>query len=82
MQVGAAISMMYITGQPIVFVGAGQTYSDVKNLNVQCFWVCTRGCLSSGYQLSSHNKGIVRLQSLNNYKLERIVLSYQQAELC
>ena len=34
-QVGAAISMTYITGQPIVFVGTGQTYSDLKNLNVQ-----------------------------------------------
>ena len=35
LQVGAAISMTYITGQPIVFVGTGQTYSDLKNLNVQ-----------------------------------------------
>ena len=35
MQVGAAISMTYVTGQPIVFVGTGQTYSDLKNLNVQ-----------------------------------------------
>ena len=34
-QVGAAISMTYVTGQPIVFVGTGQTYSDLKNLNVQ-----------------------------------------------
>lgn len=33
-QVGAAISMTYITGQPIVFVGTGQTYMDLKNLNV------------------------------------------------
>ena len=24
-----------MTGQPIVFVGTGQTYSDLKNLNVQ-----------------------------------------------
>lgn len=32
-QVGAAISMTYITGQPIVFVGTGQTYSDLKSLN-------------------------------------------------
>ncbi|KAK0411025.1 hypothetical protein QR680_005438 [Steinernema hermaphroditum] len=33
-KVGAAISMTYITGQPIVFVGTGQTYSDLRNLNV------------------------------------------------
>ncbi len=32
-KVGAAISMTYITGQPIVFVGTGQTYSDLKSLN-------------------------------------------------
>lgn len=34
-KVGAAISMTYITGQPIVFVGTGQTYSDLKKLNVK-----------------------------------------------
>ena len=34
LQVGAAISMTYITGQPIVFVGTGQTYRELKNLNV------------------------------------------------
>uniref|UniRef100_A0A1I8A4P7 SRP54 domain-containing protein n=1 Tax=Steinernema glaseri TaxID=37863 RepID=A0A1I8A4P7_9BILA len=33
-KVGAAVSMAYITGQPIVFVGTGQTYNDLKNLNV------------------------------------------------
>uniref|UniRef100_A0A158R3W3 SRP54 domain-containing protein n=1 Tax=Syphacia muris TaxID=451379 RepID=A0A158R3W3_9BILA len=33
-KVGAAVSMTYITGQPIVFVGTGQTYKDLKNLNV------------------------------------------------
>ncbi|CAI4228743.1 unnamed protein product [Auanema sp. JU1783] len=32
-KVGAAVSMTYITGQPIVFVGCGQTYSDLRNLN-------------------------------------------------
>ncbi|CAG9538344.1 unnamed protein product [Cercopithifilaria johnstoni] len=32
-KVGAAISMTYITGQPIVFVGTGQTYKDLKSLN-------------------------------------------------
>lgn len=34
-QVGAAISMTYITGQPIVFVGTGQTYTDLKSLNAK-----------------------------------------------
>ncbi|ESO03981.1 hypothetical protein HELRODRAFT_79619 [Helobdella robusta] len=34
-KVGAAISMTYITGQPIVFVGTGQTYCDLKNLNAR-----------------------------------------------
>ena len=32
-QVGSAISMTYITGQPIVFVGTGQTYTDLKTIN-------------------------------------------------
>ena len=26
--------MTYTTGKPIVFVGTGQTYSDLKTLNV------------------------------------------------
>ncbi|XP_075695281.1 signal recognition particle receptor subunit alpha [Rhinoderma darwinii] len=34
-KVGAAISMTYITGQPIVFVGTGQTYVDLRSLNVK-----------------------------------------------
>lgn len=34
-KVGAAISMTYITGQPIVFVGTGQTYTDLKALNAK-----------------------------------------------
>ena len=34
-QVGAAISMTYTTGQPIVFVGTGQTYRDLRKLNVK-----------------------------------------------
>ncbi|KAF7727877.1 hypothetical protein EC973_006990 [Apophysomyces ossiformis] len=33
-KVGAALSMTYITGQPIYFVGTGQTYTDLKNLRV------------------------------------------------
>lgn len=34
MQVGASISMTYQNGQPIVFVGTGQDYPDIKRLNV------------------------------------------------
>ncbi|CAO3590740.1 unnamed protein product [Absidia cylindrospora] len=33
-KVGAALTMTYITGQPIYFVGCGQTYLDLKNLRV------------------------------------------------
>ncbi|CAH0726726.1 unnamed protein product, partial [Brenthis ino] len=32
-QVGAAVSMAYVTGQPVLFVGTGQTYADLKALN-------------------------------------------------
>jgi len=32
-KVGAAISMTYSTGSPILFVGTGQTYRDLKRLN-------------------------------------------------
>lgn len=32
-KVGAAISMTYTTGQPIVFIGTGQTYKDLCSLN-------------------------------------------------
>ena len=34
-KVGSAISMKYITGQPILFVGTGQTYTDLKSLNAK-----------------------------------------------
>uniref|UniRef100_A0A8C8SQC9 SRP receptor subunit alpha n=1 Tax=Pelusios castaneus TaxID=367368 RepID=A0A8C8SQC9_9SAUR len=34
-KVGAAISMTYITSKPIVFVGTGQTYRDLRSLNVK-----------------------------------------------
>lgn len=27
--------MTYVTGQPIVFVGTGQTYTDLKSLNAK-----------------------------------------------
>lgn len=33
LQVGAALSMVYISGAPIVFVGCGQTYTDLRRLN-------------------------------------------------
>ncbi|KAF8201604.1 signal recognition particle binding protein [Pholiota molesta] len=33
-KVGAALSMTYITGQPIIFVGCGQTYTDLRQLRV------------------------------------------------
>ena len=35
LQVGAAISMTYTTGQPIVFVGTGQRYTDIRSLNAR-----------------------------------------------
>lgn len=34
-EVGAALSMTYITGQPIFFVGCGQTYTDLRQLSVK-----------------------------------------------
>ncbi len=34
-KVGAALSLVYSTGKPIVFVGVGQTYTDIRNLNVE-----------------------------------------------
>ncbi|KAJ2779213.1 hypothetical protein GGI15_003948 [Coemansia interrupta] len=33
-RVGAALSMTYTTGQPIVFVGTGQTYTDLRKMSV------------------------------------------------
>lgn len=27
--------MAYVTGQPILFVGTGQTYKDLKRMNVK-----------------------------------------------
>ncbi|KAJ2462161.1 hypothetical protein GGI03_004655 [Coemansia sp. RSA 2337] len=33
-RVGAALSMTYTTGQPIIFVGTGQTYTDLRKMNV------------------------------------------------
>ena len=35
LQVGAALSMVYVSGAPIMFVGCGQTYVDLKRLNVK-----------------------------------------------
>jgi signal recognition particle receptor subunit alpha len=34
-KVGAAVSMVYTTGQPIVFVGVGQTYMDLRKVNTK-----------------------------------------------
>ncbi|PKA48073.1 Signal recognition particle 54 kDa protein 1 [Apostasia shenzhenica] len=34
-KVGAALSMVYISGAPIMFVGCGQSYTDLKKLNVK-----------------------------------------------
>ncbi|CEM02492.1 unnamed protein product [Vitrella brassicaformis CCMP3155] len=33
-KVGAALSMVYITGQPVIFVGTGQKYTHLRKLNV------------------------------------------------
>jgi len=33
-KVGAALSMVYSTGQPIVFVGTGQHYNSLRPFNV------------------------------------------------
>lgn len=33
-KVGAALSMCYKTGQPILFVGTGQKYTHLRKLNV------------------------------------------------
>lgn len=35
LQVGAALSMVYSSGAPIMFVGCGQTYVDLTKLNVK-----------------------------------------------
>eukprot|EP00665_Eupelagonemidae_sp_cell47_P017648 gene17648-biopygen1723 len=32
-KVGTAVSMVYQSGQPIVFVGVGQQYQDLRSLN-------------------------------------------------
>lgn len=34
-KVGAALSMTYTSGAPILFVGSGQTYVDLRKLNVK-----------------------------------------------
>jgi len=34
-KVGAALSMVYVTGQPIVFVGTGQKYTHLRQMQVQ-----------------------------------------------
>lgn len=39
-KVGAAVSMVYKTGQPIMFVGTGQKYTHLKKLNVRTVLKC------------------------------------------
>ncbi|GMG99276.1 hypothetical protein Nepgr_001116 [Nepenthes gracilis] len=34
-KVGAALSMVYTSGAPVMFVGCGQSYTDLKKLNVK-----------------------------------------------
>jgi len=34
-KVGAALSMVYASGAPVMFVGCGQTYTDLKRLNIK-----------------------------------------------
>jgi signal recognition particle receptor subunit alpha len=34
-KVGAALSMVYASGAPVMFVGCGQTYRDLMRLNVR-----------------------------------------------
>ena len=34
-KVGAALSMTYATGKPILFIGVGQKYPHLKKLNIQ-----------------------------------------------
>ena len=39
-KVGAAVSMVHKTGQPIVFVGTGQKYTHLRRLNVRTVIKC------------------------------------------
>ena len=39
--------MTYISGQPIVFVGTGQTYPDLKSLDAKVYTKITNNKLSS-----------------------------------
>lgn len=39
-KVGAAVSMAHISGKPIIFVGTGQTYTDLRKLNVELVVDC------------------------------------------
>ena len=34
-KVGAALSMVYSTGKPIIFIGVGEKYPHLKRLNVK-----------------------------------------------
>ncbi|KAI3652901.1 hypothetical protein MP228_002326 [Amoeboaphelidium protococcarum] len=34
-KVGAALTMTFVTGKPILFIGTGQTYTDLKKMNIK-----------------------------------------------
>ncbi|KAF8073223.1 Srpra [Scenedesmus sp. PABB004] len=44
-KVGAALSMVYASGAPVMFVGCGQTYVDLKKLNVRAVVNSLLNCL-------------------------------------
>ena len=41
--------MTYISGQPIVFVGTGQTYTDLKSLNAKVNFIQIVGEIEQQY---------------------------------
>jgi len=71
-KVDSAISMVYISGQPIVFVGTGQTYTDLNSINS-----CGRGrcahevivynCLVSALDTSCCTSSCIFIKSINIY---------------
>ncbi|CAJ0835135.1 11293_t:CDS:10, partial [Entrophospora sp. SA101] len=56
-KVGAALSMAYTTGQPILFVGTGQTYTDLKNMKVA--HIVQRGSVT--IRQDSQSKGSINI---------------------
>ena len=56
-KVGSAISMTYTSGQPIVFVGTGQTYTDLKSINSKVNYILHKYCFDTfcaGYCCCPH----------------------------